>query len=152
MSMLETEQEVKTFEFVRDEVIESPIDIVFQSVLDEMGPEGTMPNGQSLSFKIEPWPGGRWYRDLGNNNGHLWGHVQVIKAPTLIEVSGPMFMSYPAMNHMQYKLVAEGNATRLKLTHKSFGLIPEDHRSGMGSGWTHIFKSIKERAARKTGK
>ena len=45
---------------------------------------------------IEPWPGGRWYRDLGNNAGHLWGHVQVIKPPTLLELCGPMFMSFPA--------------------------------------------------------
>jgi len=24
--------------------------------------------------------GGRWFRDIGNNAGHLWGHVQVIRA------------------------------------------------------------------------
>ena len=41
-------------------------------------------------MKIEPWPGGRWYRDLGNNAGHLWGHVQVIKPPTLLEICGPL--------------------------------------------------------------
>jgi hypothetical protein len=50
---------------------------------------------------IEPWPGGRWYRDLGNETGHLSGHAQVIKPPTLLEFNGPMFMSFPAVNHVQ---------------------------------------------------
>ena len=55
-------------------------------------------------MKIEPWPGGRWYRDLGDNNGHLWGHVQAIKRPTLLEFSGPLFASYPFVSNVQYRL------------------------------------------------
>src|SRR5829696_5779968 len=77
--------------------------------------------------EIEPWPGGRWYRDLGNNAGHLWGHVQVIKPPTLLELCGPMPMSYPATNHLQYRLTSEGGQTRLHFTHKAMGLIPPEH-------------------------
>ena len=65
-------------------------------MLDQLGPEGQMPGGKPFPMKIEPWPGGRWYRDLGNNSGHLWGHVQVIKPPTLLEICGPLMMSYPA--------------------------------------------------------
>jgi len=74
-------QNIHAFEIRKEIEIAAPIEIAFQSVLDELGPEGQMPNGQSLSMKLEPWPGGRWYRDLGNNAGHLWGHVQVIKPP-----------------------------------------------------------------------
>ena len=55
-----------------------------------------LPEGASLSLKLEAWPGGRWYRDLGNNTGHFWGHVQAIKPPTLLEICGPLMMSYPA--------------------------------------------------------
>ena len=47
-----------------------------------------------MPMKLEAWPGGRWYRDLGDGNGHFWGHVQAIKRPTLLEISGPLFMSY----------------------------------------------------------
>jgi hypothetical protein len=47
-----------------------------------------MPGGKPLPMKIEPWPCGRWYRDLGNNRRHLWGYVQVIKPPTLLEICG----------------------------------------------------------------
>ena len=81
-------------------------------------------DGKPFPMKIEPWPGGRWYRDLGNNSGHFWGHVQVIKPPTLLEITGPMPMSYPAINHLQYRLKAEGKRTRLTLHHRAMGLIP----------------------------
>ena len=47
-------------------------------------------------MKLEPWPGGRWFRDLGNDNGHFWGLVQAIKRPTLLEITGPLFMSAPS--------------------------------------------------------
>src|SRR5262245_58065889 len=89
---------VHTF-FVRREIeIAAPVEITFEAVLDQLGPESQMPDGRPFPMKFEAWPGGRWYRDLGNNTGHLWGHVQVIKPPTLLEIWGPLMMSYPAVN------------------------------------------------------
>src|SRR5207302_3343543 len=100
-------QSVEYFEISKEIEIAAPIDIAFQATLDQLGPEGQMPGGKPFPMKIEPWPGGRWYRDLGNNSGHLWGHVQVIKPPTLLEIYGPPMMSYPAPNHLQYLSDAE---------------------------------------------
>jgi uncharacterized protein YndB with AHSA1/START domain len=118
-------------------------------VLDELGPEARMPDGQSLSMKIEPWPGGRWYCDLGGNAGHLWGHVQVIKPPTLLEITGPMPMSYPAVNHVQYRLKEEGGKTRLTFVHRAMGLILPEHRDGMPEGWSQWLDQIRQLAERK---
>ncbi len=135
---------------IRNEIqIDAPMEVAFQSVLDELGPEGQMPNGQSLSMKLEPWPGGRWYRDLGNNAGHLWGHVQVIKPPTLLEITGPMPMSYPAVNHVQYRLKDENGKTRLTFVHRAMGLILPEHRDGMPEGWAHWLDRIRQLAERK---
>ena len=121
-------------------------------MLDEIGPEAQMPDGKSLQLKIEPWPGGRWFRDLGNNAGHLWGHVQVIKPPALLELCGPMAMSYAATNHIQYRLKAEGNRTRLTLHHRAMGMIPQEHRDGMAEGWGEWIKSIRGLAERRSRK
>jgi uncharacterized protein YndB with AHSA1/START domain len=142
-------QDVSAFEIRQEIEIDAPIGIAFQSVLDELGPEAQMMNGESLAMKIEPWPGGRWYRDLGNNAGHLWGHVQVIKPPTLLEIVGPMPMSYPAVNHVQYRLKEEGGGTRLTFVHRAMGLILPEHRDGMPQGWQHWIKRIREQAERK---
>ena len=89
-------QSVETLNLVRSIEIAAPIDIVFEATLAELGPGSQLPDGSPFPMKIEPWPGGRWFRDLGNNAGHLWGHVQVIKPPKLLEICGPMFMSYAA--------------------------------------------------------
>src|ERR1700733_6017799 len=76
----------------------------FAAVLHRLGKGNTNPEGQSLQLLLEAKPGGRWYRDRGNGMGHLWGFVQVLKPPTLLELSGPMFMSYPAVNHVEVKI------------------------------------------------
>ena len=135
---------------IRKEIeIAAPIELTFEAVLDELGAEGQMPGGKPFPMKIEPWPGGRWYRDLGNNSGHLWGHVQVIKPPTLLELCGPMPMSYPAINHVQYRLKAEGARTRLTVHHRAMGLILPEHRDGMPAGWEHYLQRMRATAERK---
>jgi uncharacterized protein YndB with AHSA1/START domain len=143
------QQSVVTLEIRKEIEIAASIEITFEAILAELGPEGQMPDGKPFPFKIEPWPGGRWYRDLGNNSGHLWGHVQVIKPPTLLEIIGPMPMSYPAINHVQYRLKAEGGGTRLTFHHRAMGLILPDHRDGMPKGWEHKLERVRQIAMRK---
>ena len=139
-----------TFEIQKSTDIAAPIEIAFEAMLDELGPEAQMMNGTAMPFKLEAWPGGRWFRDLGNKAGHLWGHVQVIKPPTLLEICGPMMMSYPAVNHLQYRFTAQGSATRLAFVHRGMGLISSDHREGMPKGWGHWMDKIRDRAERKS--
>ena len=140
---------IETVEIRKEIEIDAPVEISFAALLDELGPECEMPGPKPMPMKLEPWPGGRWYRDFGNNAGHFWGHVQVIKPPTIIELVGPMPMSYPAVNHLQYKLKAEGGRTRLTLLHRAFGLIPPEHRDGMPAGWEHGLKKVRELAERR---
>jgi uncharacterized protein YndB with AHSA1/START domain len=140
---------VDTFEIRKEIEIAAPIELAWEAVLDEAGIEGQMPDGRSLQLKIEPWPGGRWYRDLGNNAGHLWGHVQVIKPPALLEICGPLMMSYPAINHIQYRLKAEGSGTRLTLLHRAIGLILPEHRDGMPEAWEQGLQHIRRIAEKK---
>lgn len=129
------------------EIAASP-EKVFASVLAMVGPEMSLHDGKSMQMKLEAWPGGRWFRDLGNNAGHLWGHVQVIKPPNLLELYGPMMMSTAAISHVQYRLKPEGKGTRLILTHQAIGNISAEHREGLTKGWGMILQSIKDRAAR----
>jgi len=138
-----------TLHIAKEIEIAAPIEIAFEALLEEMGPAFETEDGKPLQMVIEPWPGGRWYRELGKNAGHLWGHVQVIKPPTLLELSGPMFMSYPAMNHVQYRLAAEGDRTRLALTHRALGLIVQDHREGVVHGWDFLLRKLHDLAAKR---
>ena len=144
-----TEQEVRTFEVVKEERIAASLEVVFESILEQMGPYNETPDGTSLAMKLEAWPGGRWYRDLGKDAGHFWGHVQAIKPPSLLEICGPLFMSFPAISNVQYRLTEEGGLTRLKFVHRAMGLIPPEVIEGERSvhtGWNYILTRIRERA------
>ena len=97
-----------------------------------------------MNFVLEEWPGGRWFRDLGNGQGHLWGFVQVIKPPTLLEIAGPTMMSYPVSGHVQFRLTQIAGGTLLAFRHRAFGLIVADHRDNVAKGWGQILQKIKE--------
>ena len=115
---------------------------VFRSVLHRLGEGNTNPTGESMQMILEQWPGGRWFRDRGNGIGHLWGHVQVIKPPVLIELSGPMFMSYPAINHLEVRLQEIPGGTSVALRHRAIGFIDPAHRAGVTQGWGHLLELI----------
>ena len=153
MTTVNSEQAVQTLNIQNEIQIDAPPAVVWDSILDEIGPAMMGENNQPMRMKLEAWPGGRWYRDLGNNAGHLWGHVQVIKPPKLLELCGPMFMSYAAANHIQYRLTESAGGTLLKFTHRAVGLIDPEHAKGVQQGWGEIIESIRKNATRrKTGK
>jgi hypothetical protein len=126
--------------------IRAPLEVTFAALLEQLGPHNEVSEGTPMPMKIEPWPGGRWYRDLGDNNGHFWGHVQAIKRPTLLEISGPLWMSYPAVSNVQYRLAEADGGTLVKFHHTALGLIEEDHRKGATSGWSRIHENVRKRA------
>jgi hypothetical protein len=128
--------------------VEQHIDIkatpekAFAAVLHRLGKGNTRPDGQSLDLELEPKVGGRWFRDRGNGIGHLWGFVQVIKAPALLELTGPMFMSYPATNHVEVKIEPTAGGSRVLLRHRALGMIDPEHRKNVGKGWEHMLSNV----------
>src|SRR5579862_7245994 len=135
--------------------VKAPLDLTFATLLEQIGPMNEVAADRPLPMKLEPWPGGRWYRDLGDGNGHLWAHVQAIKRPTLLELHGPLIMSYPAISNLQYRLSEEPGGTLIKFHHQALGLILDEHRQGIPNGWKFTHALLKERAealfaARKT--
>jgi uncharacterized protein YndB with AHSA1/START domain len=126
--------------------VQAPIDVTFVALLEQLGPFNETMEGNLMNMKIEPWPGGRWYRDLGDGNGHFWGNVQAIKRPTLLEISGPLFMSYPVISNVQYRLSEVDGGTLIKFHHAALGLIEDQHREGVGKGWGHIHANLRKRA------
>jgi hypothetical protein len=145
--VITTGQEIEnlTLKITQEIHVKAPLEITFASLLEQLEDNDT-PEGNKLPMKLEAWPGGRWYRDLGNNNGHFWGVVQAIKRPTLLEICGPLMMSYPVVSNLQYRLSEESGGTLIKFHHLGFGLIADEHRQGVVKGWTHIHERIRVRA------
>src|SRR5208283_3974739 len=56
MSMSNDDQVIQSLTIQREIQIAAPIEIAFEAMLDELGPEGQMPGGKPFPMKIEPWP------------------------------------------------------------------------------------------------
>jgi uncharacterized protein YndB with AHSA1/START domain len=136
-------EEVKFLRVEKEVQIAAPLEVVFETVLEPHGPL------KDMNMKLEPWVGGRWFRDLGNNTGHLWGHVQVIKPPKLLELIGPTMMSYPAISHVQYRLTEQAGGTLLKFTHQAMGLIPPELQQDVSKGWGQMLDLIRAAAEKR---
>lgn len=126
--------------------VQAPLDVTFEALLEQVGPAHESPTGAPLSLVLEPWPGGRWWRDLGAGNGHLWGLVQAIKRPTLLEICGPLFMSAPVLSNVQYRLAPDAGGTLMTFRHSAFGLVPDEYREGLAEGWVPLLERVQAQA------
>ena len=140
----------QTFTLKEDITVHASLDQTFASLIAQMGRLNETPDGKPLPMVLEPHPGGRWYRELGGDNGHLWGFVQSIKRPVLLEIWGPLFMSTAATSNLLYRLSETPEGTLITFTHTVVGPFPEDHRPGLGSGWAALHARVRKAAERGT--
>jgi len=132
--------------------VRASLDVTFDSLLEQIGPGSENGDGTPMPMVLEAWPGGRCFRDLGQGNGHFWGLVQAIKRPTLLEITGPLFMSHPVVTNMQYRLKEVDGGTLISFRHSALGFLPDDYKEHFMRGWTPVFERVRRQAegARKT--
>ena len=135
-----------TLTITQEMLVRASLEKTFDSLLEQLGPANEGMNGVPMPMTLEARPGGRWFRDLGDGNGHLWGHVQAIKRPTLLEIAGPLMMSFAVASNVQYRLKEIDGGTLITLRHTALGLFPPDgYRDALGQGWALIFDRIRRR-------
>jgi hypothetical protein len=135
-----------TLNITEEILVRSSLETAFAALLEQMGPANEGHEGAPMPMVLEPWPGGRWFRDLGEKNGHLWGHVQAIKRPTLLEITGPLMISSAVVSNVQYRLKQVDGGTLITLKHSALGTMPDGYREGLGQGWTRMIEKIRRRA------
>jgi hypothetical protein len=146
--MIATEQTLEDLTLtIQQEIhVQAPLDTTFAALLEQLGPGNQTPDGKSLNMKIEPWPGGRWYRDLGDGNGHFWANVKAIMRPKLLEFAGPLFASFPMFSNVQYRLTEVEGGTLIVFRHTALGFVPGDLRADMNKGWASMHEGVRRRA------
>ena len=140
------EQASQTFTVTEEIVVRATLEKTFASLIAQMGRLNETPDGKPMPMVLEPRPGGRWYRDLGGDNGHLWGFVQSIKRPALLEIWGPLFMSTAATFNLMYRLTEVEGGSLITFTHTVVGPFPEDHRPQLTSGWAALHARVRKAA------
>jgi hypothetical protein len=146
MTTMALSTEKPTLTITEEIAVRASLEQTFASLVAQMGRLNETPDGKPLPMILEARPGGRWYRDLGSDNGHLWGFVQSIKRPTLLEIWGPLFMSTAATSNLIYRLSETAEGTLISFTHTVVGPVPDDHRPRLASGWTALHDRIRKAA------
>ena len=136
----------ETFTITEEILVRATLDKTFASLIAQMGRLNETPDGKPLPMVLEPRPGGRWFRELGGDNGHLWGFVQSIKRPVLLEIWGPLFMSTAATSNLLYRLTEVEGGSLITFTHTLVGPFPEDHRPQLGTGWAALHARVRKAA------
>src|SRR5689334_3511917 len=138
--------DTQTFTITEEIAVRAPLEQTFASLVAQMGRLNETPDGKPLPMVLETRPGGRWYRDLGGDNGHLWGFVQSIKRPALLEIWGPLFMSTGSTNNLIYRLSEENGGTLITFRHTLVGPVPDEFRDNMPPGWAAMHARVKKNA------
>jgi hypothetical protein len=146
MTTLMTGTEQPTIVISEEIVVEASLETTFASLLVQMGRQNETPEGKPLPMILEPRPGGRWYRDLGGDNGHLWGFVQSIKRPSLLEIWGPLFLSTATSSNLIYRLSEIDGGTVISFKHTLVGPVPDEFRQNMEPGWEAIHARVRQQA------
>ena len=132
---------------VNEEIfVRASLEKTFASLIAQMGRLNETPDGKPLPMVLEAVPGGRWYRDLGSDNGHLWAFVQSIKRPVLLELYGPLFMSNGTTSHLQYRITEADGGSLITFRHTLIGPPPDGERARMGAGWAALHARVKSAA------
>lgn len=122
-------------------VIAASPEAVQRAVVEDIGEWFVSPeNSQGMQLRIEPVVGGRVYRDLGDDQGHLWGHISVLK-PGLIEIVGPFASMTPSYNLVRFRFTesSPGN-TKVEFTHQAVGAVSEELLEGAPEGWKMVLE------------
>ena len=72
--------------------------------------------------------------------------MQAIKRPALLEITGPLFMSFAVVSNVQYRLKEVNGGTQITFRHSAFGVVPDDVRQGLSKGWTPLLERIRRSA------
>lgn len=125
--------------------IEATPERVWRALTEETNgwwPKGFFARPESTRMVFEPRVGGRQYEDCGKDEGVLWGTVYGIKAPQVLQLAGDLFPEFggPARLLTTYTLKAEGAATVLRLVDCAYGVIGEQLKGSLESGWKTLLQ------------
>ena len=144
---------MNTQPFLIERVYDAPVDAVWQALIDKDKMKEWY--FDIASFKPEV---GFEFQFTATNEGRVYVHLckitEVIPGKKL--AYSWSYKDYPGYSVVSFELFAEGEKTRLKLTHTGLETFPQDSkdfaRESFSTGWTYIVNKSLENYLEKTGK
>jgi uncharacterized protein YndB with AHSA1/START domain len=89
---------------------------------------------------IEPGVGGRWVQ-AWDSGGALFGTFTVWDPPRLLVLDGPLAMTTPAHNRLEFEFAPVESATKLWIRHRAYGDFDVDAEATYVNGWRELIGS-----------
>jgi hypothetical protein len=96
---------------IREEIyVRAPLDVTFESLLEQLGPLNEVDTGRAMPMKLEAWPGGRWFRDLEEGKRPFLGFRASHQAAYAAGNLRPLVYVYPG--DIEFAVPAQGRKRR----------------------------------------
>jgi uncharacterized protein YndB with AHSA1/START domain len=134
------------FQFIQEIRINATPQRSWKALLD-IGRWFKFDPAQKPATKLEPWVGGRFFREEPDGESALHATVTYFLPNKLLRLAGPMGMSHlPVNNVFIFELQPNAKGTLLKLCQRSFGFMDPDLKKRYTGGWKKLLPHHKQLA------
>ncbi|MGD9688971.1 MAG: SRPBCC domain-containing protein [Phycisphaerales bacterium] len=142
MATTDTQVVQGSFHIEQEVTLRVPLERAWAGLLDVAGWWCCHFADRGARVVLEPFPGGRFFEESPEGPRALFGTVVYIKAPEIIRLHGPLGMGrLPVTSTYDWSLEPMGDpgATRLKLSHRAFGLLDPEWQQSHEEGWKSLW-------------
>jgi uncharacterized protein YndB with AHSA1/START domain len=133
------------FEVHAEIEIDAPLEVVWRSLVEDVGSWWPHSFRDGSRISLEPWIGGRFMEEW-EGGGALYAVVTHLVAGTLLTTSGHMGMPGARQYVKTYELEAAGERTTVRTTASTLGDISEERRENYRRGGLELLDALKAHA------
>jgi uncharacterized protein YndB with AHSA1/START domain len=147
MALMTDAQTPVAFDLHAEIRIDAPVEVVWRSLVEDIGAWWPHSFSDEPRISIEPWVGGRFMEEWDGGSA-LYALVTHMVSGARLTVSGPMGMRGARQYVKTYELTADGTATVVTTTASMLGDIDDDLRDGYRTGGEELLHALKAHAER----
>jgi uncharacterized protein YndB with AHSA1/START domain len=140
--MPDTETAAVAIELYAEVAIDAPVDIVWRSLVEDIGAWWPHSFSGEPRISMEPWVGGRFMEEWDGGSA-LYAFVTHIVTNARLTISGPMGMRGARQYVKTYELSADGGKTTVRTSASMLGDIDDDLRTGYREGGEELLQAFK---------
>jgi uncharacterized protein YndB with AHSA1/START domain len=142
MALMTDSQVPVAFDLHAEVRIEAPVEVVWRSLVEDIGAWWPHSFSDEPKISMEPWVGGRFMEEWDGGSA-LYALVTHLVTGARLTVSGPMGMPGARQYVKTYELAADGDTTVVTTTASMLGDIDDELREGYRSGGQELLLAFK---------
>lgn len=144
MATLKEAGEARVAVIEEEITVEADRDRVFTALTDDIGQWFWCgEKNEQPPVKLEPWAGGRFYREWDGGASELYGIVELVSPGKALRLNGSIGGTRAIASLTTIKLEESDGATVVSMTHRMAGELAEEDMVDYKAGWADELSSMK---------